>query len=82
MGDNYGISVGIKADFSELKSQRQQGAAALPDFALRGAAVVLAFQAAVKDGASAIDSGNSSALCNSGISSLVPVRLCAEEYLE
>ncbi len=55
MADNYTISVGVKADFSELKAQSQQGAAALENFQTRSGAAVQAFQAAAKEGAKAAE---------------------------
>ncbi len=48
MPDGYLVSVGVKADFSQLKSEQKEATASIQDFAARGAAALEAFQAAAK----------------------------------
>ncbi len=55
MASDYQISVGVKADFSQLKDQSQEGAASLESFQTRSARAVLEFQAAAAEGAAAAD---------------------------
>jgi hypothetical protein len=53
MPDGYLVSVGVKADFSQLKSEQKEAVASMQDFAARGAAALEAFQAAAKESGAA-----------------------------
>lgn len=55
MSDQYIISVGAKADFSQLKSETKDGAQSIEDFQTRSAKAVQEFQAAAADGAAAAE---------------------------
>ncbi len=55
MANDYQISVGVKADFSDLKSQSAEGAASLENFQSRSARAVQEFQAAAAEGSAAVD---------------------------
>jgi hypothetical protein len=53
MPDGYVVSVGVKADFSQLKSEQKEAVSSMQDFAARGAAALEAFQAAAKESGAA-----------------------------